>query len=83
MSISHRVQETYTPLSNVESRLIDKSDDGTQCRCRRRRSVDERPGSINRNDVVGTIGGDIGKAARGLRVVVLSGCVWREVVFEV
>ena len=81
--VQRRVDETDGTLAAVGALFVDQGDDGAKGRGRGRGAVDEAQGAIDRDDVVGAIGGDVWVAAYSPGIVVLGGGVCRPVVGKV
>ena len=80
--IKRRVDESHTTLSNRQSRLIDKRDDGPRDGRGRRSAVYKRKCPINRNDVVCSVGCNVRKPAGLLGVVKLGSGIRGRVICE-
>ena len=81
--VQGRVDEADGSLARIGPLFIDEGDDAAKGRRRGRGTVDQAETAVNGDDVIGAVGGHVGIASRGLRIVVLSGGVGRLVVRKV
>ena len=77
------VEEADGALAGVGTLLVDEGDDAAEHGGRCGSAVDQAEATIDRDDVVCAVGGDVGVAAHGLRIIVLRRGVGRLVVGEV
>ena len=83
VGIKGRIQEAYSSLSGVNALLIDERDDGAESRRRGWGSVNGTQRSIDGNNVVRSVSGNIRIAADCLGVVVLCCSIAGLVVGEI
>ena len=75
VGVERGVDEADGTLAGIDALLVDERDDAAECGRGGRGAVHEAEAAVDRDDVVGAVGGDVGVAAHGLRVVVLGCCV--------